>query len=308
MNKVAIWMPVYNEARYLDNTINSVMSQTYKNIDLYISDNHSDDGSREIIEKYIAVHPNIYLWAPPNHCSGTDHLIFMWERIKTLDYDYFFHIGGHDLLDNRYVETLEAASNGNRSVSICCGRAIALDRNNNLLGEYSGKTPTLLGPYTVFNPASVIALTSSNAAIHGLIPAHIARRVGFRYKCPALDVLFVAEISSYGDVVYCQDAVLYQRSSGTSSAEYLLKHMGVSAGDQEAITELMDMQFRYVSEIADVISMPLPKSVRGVYKSALLALYFVKWCSKDYESGALKHVGLSVENFLDAMNLASAKI
>lgn len=49
---VSIIIPNYNHAQYLDERIQSVLNQTYKNFEIIILDDCSIDNSRSIIEKY----------------------------------------------------------------------------------------------------------------------------------------------------------------------------------------------------------------------------------------------------------------
>ena len=50
--KVDIILPNYNREMYLEETINSVIKQTYNEWNLFIIDDCSTDSSRKIIEKY----------------------------------------------------------------------------------------------------------------------------------------------------------------------------------------------------------------------------------------------------------------
>jgi len=52
MDLVSIIMPVYNASRFLEESIQSVLAQTYTNFELIIINDGSKDGSFEIIQKY----------------------------------------------------------------------------------------------------------------------------------------------------------------------------------------------------------------------------------------------------------------
>ena len=49
---VDVILPNYNKAEFLEEAINSVISQTYKNWHLYIIDDNSTDNSKKIIDKF----------------------------------------------------------------------------------------------------------------------------------------------------------------------------------------------------------------------------------------------------------------
>lgn len=52
MQKVSIIVPIYNAAKYLSETIESVLNQTYTNFELLLINDNSTDNSKEICEKY----------------------------------------------------------------------------------------------------------------------------------------------------------------------------------------------------------------------------------------------------------------
>ena len=49
---VSIILPTYNRSRFLSETINSVLNQTYKDFELIIIDDGSTDDTADLIRKY----------------------------------------------------------------------------------------------------------------------------------------------------------------------------------------------------------------------------------------------------------------
>lgn len=56
---VSVIIPVYNAEKYIANTIESVLNQTYKDIEIVIVDDCSNDNSKTIIEAYAKLNSNI---------------------------------------------------------------------------------------------------------------------------------------------------------------------------------------------------------------------------------------------------------
>ena len=56
--KVAILMATYNGDKYLKEQINSILNQSYKNWELFISDDGSTDGTFSIIDNYCRMYPD----------------------------------------------------------------------------------------------------------------------------------------------------------------------------------------------------------------------------------------------------------
>ena len=50
---VSIIMPAYNSEKYISESIESVLKQTYHNWELLITDDRSQDSTRTIVESYL---------------------------------------------------------------------------------------------------------------------------------------------------------------------------------------------------------------------------------------------------------------
>ena len=56
---VSVIVPVYNSEKYIEDTLNSALKQTYENIEIILVDDVSKDKSARIISEYKAEHPEI---------------------------------------------------------------------------------------------------------------------------------------------------------------------------------------------------------------------------------------------------------
>lgn len=56
---VSVIMPTFNASRFLADSIDSILTQTYSNLELLITDDHSSDGTPGILKEYAAKDPRV---------------------------------------------------------------------------------------------------------------------------------------------------------------------------------------------------------------------------------------------------------
>lgn len=97
--KINIIIPVYNAEKYLKRSIECVLNQDYKNINLILVDDGSNDNSFYICKKYEQMDDRIIL-------VHQDNLGVSEARNKGLEYvndGYFTFLDADDYIDNKYV-------------------------------------------------------------------------------------------------------------------------------------------------------------------------------------------------------------
>lgn len=96
----SIILPVFNKEKYINNTVNSILNQTFKDFELIIIDDGSTDKSIEIIQSIID--RRIKVFTQKN--SGVS--IARNKGISLAEKEYIAFIDADDFWDSRFLETI----------------------------------------------------------------------------------------------------------------------------------------------------------------------------------------------------------
>ena len=105
-DKVLVLIQTYNDGEFLLQSINSLLKQTYKNIDILILDDGSNDENKKIYEKFVKTNKRIrYIYKI--NTGIIDSSILLMKTASKTKYKYFAKMDGDDLSDkNRIKEQL----------------------------------------------------------------------------------------------------------------------------------------------------------------------------------------------------------
>lgn len=133
---VSVIVPVYNAAQYVHKCLDSILEQTYTNLDIVLVDDGSTDGCAEILDDYAARDARIQVIHQPNggvsaaRNTGLDAA--RGDCIAWLDSDDYF-------LPGLIEKLLRAMQRHGKKIAMC---NYALDRRDgNINPRYTLKTP-----------------------------------------------------------------------------------------------------------------------------------------------------------------------
>jgi glycosyltransferase involved in cell wall biosynthesis len=63
--KVSVVIPAYNEATYIDRLLNALVKQSYKDLEVIVSDAESKDGTKEVVESFKSKLDIKFIESPP---------------------------------------------------------------------------------------------------------------------------------------------------------------------------------------------------------------------------------------------------
>jgi glycosyltransferase involved in cell wall biosynthesis len=100
-NKVSILIPVYNRANLVEETIQSALKQTYRNIEIIIVDNKSTDDTWKILEKISAKHKRIKIFQNKTNIGPVRN----WKRcIDKASGEYGKILWSDDMIAPEFIE------------------------------------------------------------------------------------------------------------------------------------------------------------------------------------------------------------
>lgn len=128
--KISIIIPVYNREKYIDKCLNSIVSQTYKNIEIICVDDCSTDNSLDILRKYEIKDHRIKIIALANN-GGVSHA--RNTGIKCATGDYIAFVDSDDTVDkNMFFEMVEAAEETGANIILSDLNMLSCGKNENI--------------------------------------------------------------------------------------------------------------------------------------------------------------------------------
>lgn len=123
----------YNHEKYLGDAIESVLSQTYKNIQFIIVDDGSTDSSPEILRKYEASDPRVEVYCQTRNMHISHATNFGFGKVKG---DYLARIDSDDLWYPEKLEKQLSFMNEHPDCRICFSWVNLIDENGDNINDY----------------------------------------------------------------------------------------------------------------------------------------------------------------------------
>ena len=127
---VSIVTPSYNQVRYLESTICSVLEQGYPNIEYLIVDGGSTDGSVDIIRRYS---DQLAWWASEKDRGQTDAINKGFARAKG---DFLAWLNSDDTYQPHAVAEAVEFLSGRPEVGLVYGDTNFIDENGRVIGRF----------------------------------------------------------------------------------------------------------------------------------------------------------------------------
>jgi len=211
--RVSVGIPVYNGEPFIAQAIESILSQTFEDFELIISDNASTDDTQQICQKYAAKDLRVrYYRSDVNRGAVWNH-----NRVFALARgEYFKWNSADDLCAPEFLARCVAALGEDPAAVMAVSEPQEVDELGKPLGFVTVSDQTLLPVVPAGAPAHVrfrqnIRLDHLCLSIYGLIRSGVLRRVGPMGGYADSDRVLLAHLALFGPCIVVPETLLFNR-------------------------------------------------------------------------------------------------
>jgi len=213
---VSIGMPLYNEARFVNDSLCSILAQDYPNLEIIISDNASTDETLNICQRLVGDQTKVVIHQFESNRGVGENSSYVFSVAKG---KYFMWASGHDLWASNLVSESVALLEAIPTAVIAFGSSIWIDENEQQLPKFTGYTDTRgLSPIARF----ITVFFGNMHPILGVIRKSAMDQARPVTPIVGADLILLSELVLQGDFVHAT-RTQWQRREFRHEANYTEK-------------------------------------------------------------------------------------
>jgi glycosyltransferase involved in cell wall biosynthesis len=214
---VSIGLPVYNGGRFLTQALDSMLGQSFQDVELIISDNASTDETAAICQAYALRDPRVRYIRQAENIGAPRNWNFVAEQARG---KYFKWSTANDFCADSMLEKCVAAMECDSRIVLCHGKTCLVDEETDRREEYQHDIATT-DPRPSERFKKICRELALNNAQSGLFRLHVLRHTHLDRPYPGGDLALMAELALYGHIVLLPEVLFYRRIGRESFSSLL---------------------------------------------------------------------------------------
>ncbi len=207
--KVSIGLPVYNGEKYVGEAIESILTQSFTDFELIISDNASTDGTQQICEKYAAQDDRVRFYpSEVNHGAS-------WNYNRTFELaagEYFRWHAADDVLAPELIKKSVQVLDDKPEVVLVFTWVLDIDpQGNEIELKKSGVGSRLPLPHQRFRGLSTVKPAFNCEEVFGMARRDILANTKLIAPYSDSDRTLLAELGLYGPFHEIEEPLFFHR-------------------------------------------------------------------------------------------------
>lgn len=250
--KVSVIIPAYNAGKFIDKCLDSIVNQTYKNIEIIVVNDGSKDNTQQVVQKYI----DNYGIRLINQCN----LGVSAARNTGMKYssgDYLLFVDADDLLGHRAIEEL-CMDYFEFNVDLACCDIV--DKNSSEIAKLMSEDTESFACCSKKELGEKLFLIRMGSAVGKLYKQQIITEHGLRFQEGfnlAEDIIFVHQ--------YCMHCNCISKNA---KAKYIVENINESSLSKKYV-ENIDSIMEQQNQVIEKLFYELPSYEESFYKYSI---------------------------------------
>ena len=218
--RVTVAIPVYNGGRWIQQTIESVLNQTYDDFELVISDNRSTDNTVEICESFAKQDARVRIHQNESNIGAALNFNKAYDLSRAA---YFKWASSNDLLAPTMLEKCVDILDSHPDAAIAAPKTQIIDENNEITSLCQEEMHLISeDPFERF--VTFLERVQLNNLEQALIRSSVLEKTKLQAVYPGSDMILVAELVARGKVFEIPEYLLSRRLAKSSTTNLMEEH------------------------------------------------------------------------------------
>lgn len=219
--KLSIGLPVYNGAAYLDDAIDSILTQTFRDFELLIYDNASTDETPMICSKYVENDSRVRYVRQPQNVGATKNFN---DCVTDSRGDYFKWAAHDDILAPSFLEQCVSALDANPDAALCHSKVQLIDGNGDELGSERFDLSGMSSAEAAKRFGSMTLVDHYCVQVFGVIRRDVLVQTDLIQSYPGSDRVLLADLALRGKLLEIPQYLFFSRDHGGRSIRSIPFH------------------------------------------------------------------------------------
>lgn len=243
---VSVGIPTYNRPDGLRRTLGCITGQTYRNLEIIISDNCSPGPeTMAVVHEFTSKDSRIQYYRQETNQGPSFNFQFVLDKSNG---KYFMWASDDDEWDSTFISKCVTVLERNPDVILCATRTLLLDSNRTEVGIYDENVDTF-GLPKLARIKKVILGINRNTTFHGIRRAEITKKIGTSDRY-GYDHVYMMQLSFYGSFVILPEVLLKCHIGGIGSSPDRLVRCLMSQPRLIKISPSLYIMKTYLEEIS----------------------------------------------------------
>jgi glycosyltransferase involved in cell wall biosynthesis len=205
--RVSVGMPAYNAARYIEAAIESVLQQTFTDLELIVQDNASTDETVAICQAIAKRDPRLRVICNPVNLGVNPNYRIVAQNARG---EYFKWHSANDLIDRDFIGRCVELLDARRDAVLAFGRTILFEGDPEAGSPYDDNCNIEDDDPVARFRRTVVELRLNNP-INGLIRRDVLMRTSIHADYYSSDNVVLSELALAGKLVLLPETRFYRR-------------------------------------------------------------------------------------------------